>query len=202
MQNDLNAIILAAGKSGRLGEPKAFLQFEGKTFIINILEKLLSYCNKMVVVFGYQSARMIEMLSSEKIFRDKRDRIIIEVNQNYERGMFSSIQSGLKQVHNSNYILIHQVDQPGLPQKFYEEFVFQIDSNFDWLQPSYSGRVGHPIIINKKVVDLILAETIESNLRFLKNRYQLTQKIWECSYPEIHQDIDTIEDYLKLSKGI
>ncbi len=201
MQNNLDAIILSAGKSGRIGEPKALLKFNGKSFIANILEKLLPLCNKIVIVLGYQSKQIFTSIVNEKIYSDHQEKIFIEINENFEKGMFSSIQSGLKQFRNSNYVLIHQVDQPGLPQKFYNEFASQIDERIDWLQPSYQGRLGHPIIINKKIVNLILVEPIDSNLRILKTKHQIIQKIWECSYPEIHQDIDTIEDYNKLLGG-
>ncbi|MEJ5305344.1 MAG: NTP transferase domain-containing protein [Ignavibacteria bacterium] len=202
MQNDLSAVILAAGKSGRIGKPKAFLKFNEKPFIVNILEKLLSFSEKIVIVFGYDAEKMIKLISDEKIYRDNQEKLILEVNEMYEKGMFSSIQCGLRRVKNSSFVLLHHIDQPGLPQKFYPEFISQIDEKFDWIQPSYLSRLGHPIIINQKVINLILTAPIESNLRFLKNGYEFNQKIWECSYPEIHQDIDTIEDYQKLSNGI
>lgn len=201
MKLKLDAVIIAAGKSGRIGEPKAFLKFNGVPFIVKILGNLLHFCNRVVVVFGFEENKMIDLISREKIYYDNLEKIFIEINSDYEKGMFGSIQCGLKRIKDSEQVLIHQVDQPGLPQKFYEEFISQIDEKFDWLQPSYLGKPGHPIIINQKIVNLILNENIDSNLRFLKNKYQIVQKIWECSYPEIHQDIDTIEDYQKLIEG-
>jgi molybdenum cofactor cytidylyltransferase len=201
MQIKLDAIILSAGKSGRIGEPKAFLEFDGKPFIINILEKLLPFCNRIVIVFGYEAEKMIELISREKVYRDNQKKIFIEINEDYEKGMFSSIKTGLKKIYDAEYVLIHQVDQPALPKKFYEEFISQIDERIDWLQPSFSGRNGHPIIINQKVVNLIVSEKFDSSLRILKNENSIVQKIWKCNYPEIHQDIDTIEDYKKLLEG-
>lgn len=198
----ITGLILAAGKSGRVGEPKAFLKLNDKTFITEIILKLSSFCHSIIVVFGFDGDMMkIKLLSDEKL-KSIIEKIQIEINIHYEAGMFSSLQCGLKKIKNSDFILIHQVDQPSLPLKFYEEFLKQADEEIDWFQPSFEGKVGHPILISKKLAEEILIEDTNSNLREFKKKKALKQKIWECSFPEIHQDIDTIEDYDKLIKEL
>ncbi len=251
-------LILAAGKSGRIGEPKAFLKINEHTFISELVIKLCEVCEKIVVVFGFDGEYMKLKLSSDEKLKHLHENLLIEINRNYESGMFSSLQCGLakiksletftsqalfsfgsrnetsnkfddeiifdpligsnskKQVDESNrshsidhskgnefdFILIHQVDQPSLPKSFYLEFISQIEKDIDWLQPSYLNKLGHPILISNRLVDKILFEEIDSNLREFRRKISIRQKIWECQYPEIHQDIDTKEDYDKLLKEL
>lgn len=195
---NLSAVIISAGKSGRIGKAKAFLQFQDKSFISEIITKVYKVCNKIIIVFGFDSENMKSKLTKENFPFDLLNRLKIVVNKNYELGMFSSLQFGLNQIKDSDYVLIHQVDQPGLPQDFYFEFVEQIEKDADWIQPEFNNKVGHPIIISNKVVRKILSENSDSNLRIFKNQNDLTMKIWKCNYPQIHQDIDTFEDYKNL----
>lgn len=202
MKNKITGLILAAGKSGRIGEPKAFLKIGENTFIAEIILKLLRVCDSIVVVFGFDGNNLKVKLLEDEMLKNFSDKIQIEINKNFEAGMFSSLQCGLKKIRDCDFVLLHQVDQPLLPQKFYEEFVNQAERKIDWLQPSFDGKVGHPILISKKLADEILHEDVNSNLREFRKKETVKQKIWECSYPEIHQDIDTLEDYKKLIKEL
>lgn len=202
MKIKITGLILAAGKSGRVGEPKAFLKIGEKTFITEIILKLMSVCNSIVVVFGFDGDNLKKKLLEDELLKNFSEKIQIVINRNFEAGMFSSLKCGLQQIQETNFVLIHQVDQPSLPIKFYKEFLIQADEEIDWLQPSFDGKVGHPILISKKLADEILLEDTNTNLREFKKKKVLKQKIWECSYPEIHQDIDTLEDYKKLIKEL
>lgn len=200
MLNKISSIILAAGKSERIGEAKAFLKFNGTPFLIHIIEKLLNNCKKIVVVFGYNAQNLIEMFEQTDIYKKHSEKISIVINSDFEKGMMSSIKCGIKEVRNSKFVLIHQVDQPNLPKNFYSEFIEQVDDNIDWLQPSFNKKPGHPVIINQKVSSLILKEDSDISFRVFRKKYPFNVKLWECSHPQIHQDIDTIEDYNELIK--
>ncbi len=55
--------------------------------------------------------------------------------------MFTSLQTGLTAAINSDWILYHFVDQPGLPNKFYQEFIKQIDDEHNWIQPHLKNKM-------------------------------------------------------------
>jgi len=189
----ITGIILSAGYSKRLGAFKPFAKYKYSTFLENIIEKLKKYCGEVVVVTGYNHDFVNEKISSQK-----NNKIIITENKNYDKGMFGSIQKGLSENKNSDWFLIHQVDQPGLPEEFYKEFVIQIDNRHNWIQPKYKERKGHPILVKKETAELIIEEDINSNLRVVSNNTKVNKKIWDCNYKEILQDIDTKEDYQEL----
>lgn len=190
----LDGIILSAGKSSRLGTHKAFLDYNGKSFIQNLLEKLSVVCEEIVVVIGLEEDLMMKEI--EKIKGEVP--LKFATNENYELGMFSSIQCGIRALLTNNFLLIQQVDQPNLPVQFYPEFKSQIEKDIDWLQPSFQNIPGHPIIISDYIKKLIINETPIMSLRELKMKYKFKTKIWACAYHQIHTDIDTLEDYNKL----
>ena len=200
--NDLiiTGLIVSAGKSGRMGSFKPLMDYKGKTFLERIILNLNSVCEEIVVVTGFNS----EPLQKETInlFSNKSkgfssDKILFVENENYEKGMFTSLQKGLLLNRSSDWILYHFVDQPGLPLEFYSDFIGQIDQFHNWIQPSYHNKNGHPILFNTEIVDLILNSGENSNLRELSKNSIVKKKYWECIYKNVLQDIDTQEDYSK-----
>ena len=109
--------------------------------------------------------------------------------------MFSSLQCGLRNISQSDWILYHFVDQPSLPVSFYNEFVEQLSEEINWVQPSHKNNLGHPILFNRKVADMILKLSENNSLRDLSNDQRITKQIWNCNYPEVLQDIDTIDEF-------
>jgi molybdenum cofactor cytidylyltransferase len=186
-------VILAAGFSKRMNDFKPLLTLYGKTFLHLTIAKLLLICWKVVVVLGHRSDVVIDHLVKISLF----DRINIVVNPYYKKGMFFSLQKGLFECMDADWILYHFVDQPNLPQNFYSEFLNQTDRQFDWIQPAYKKRKGHPILFNEKMQKKIIAANPYSNLRSL-TREGLNKKIWNCKYDEILTDIDTPHDYNSL----
>ncbi len=138
-----------------------------------------------------------EILKNRKI----TDKIVFVYNENFDAGMFGSIQAGILECGNCDWAIMHQVDQPVLPQKFYSAFINEIDTKHNWIQPSYNNRYGHPILINKSLFGLILREKTESNLKIVSRNKMFIKKVWECNYKEILQDIDTEKDYINLLKS-
>jgi molybdenum cofactor cytidylyltransferase len=197
----INGIIISAGLSGRMGRFKPFAKYTGKTFIHNIILKLNQVCDKIIVVTGFKGEELKNRLISDLSADDQAEMIKkmqFVQNEEYEKGMFTSLQKGLSQVKNSEWILYHFVDQPGLAQTFYYDFKKQIDENYNWIQPMFSNQKGHPVLIHKNLIKLILSASIESNLREISKDPLVKKKYWECSYEEIFQDIDTEEDYQQL----
>lgn len=192
----ITGLIISAGFSSRMKKFKPLLQYDGKTFLHNIINKLDIVCDEIIVVTGYNSNLIVADLN----LLSNKFKIKTIINKNYQDGMFTSLQSGLEQLVNRDWVLYHFVDQPNLPPNFYKDFVTQIDNSSDWIQPQYKGKNGHPIIMSKNIVDLIIAAPKSSNLKELTTNSNIAKKYWECNYSEIHDDIDTIELYNNLTQ--
>lgn len=187
----LTGIILSAGLSGRMNAFKPLLKLtNGKTFIHTIVEKLSSVCDEIIIVTGLNKNEIEESLSSAEQIK----KVKFVFNENYKSGMFTSLQAGLKGA-NSSWYLYHFVDQPSLPLSFYSDFIQQIDDQFNWIQPTYQSRKGHPILFDNYVNQKILESSIDKTLRNVAQDKSIKKKLWECNTELIFQDIDTPEDF-------
>lgn len=187
----ITGIVLSAGLSGRMNAFKPLLKLNnGKTFIQTIVEKLSSVCDEIIVVTGYKNNEIEQSLIST----EQKEKIKFVFNEAYKSGMFTSLQAGLSGT-NSKWFLYHFVDQPSLPLSFYSDFANQIDDQFNWIQPTYQNRKGHPILFDSYVKEMILKESEYNTLRNISMVTSIKKKFWECNTELIFQDIDTQEDY-------
>lgn len=191
----LNGLIISSGFSSRMGKLKPLLEFEGLPFLFQIIKKMSAVCDEIVIVLGHE-AKLIESTVKNYLIDSKLvERTNFVVNENFEKGMFTSLQCGLGHLQNSDWILYHFADQPGLPEQFYKDFSLQIENGIDWIQPIIKGRKGHPIVFGSQIFKTILMHPQNGNLREVISSSNLRKKLWECDYVEIFQDIDTMEDY-------
>lgn len=187
----ISGLILAAGLSGRMNSFKPILKIKERTIIHIITEKLLHVCDDVMIVTGYNS------LLIESIIQ-KSNRIKFVYNENYLKGMFTSLKKGIKELLNSDWSVYHFVDQPLLPLDFYNEFADQINEEYDWIQPAFNSIKGHPILLAKSIYPTILSESDEGSLKTVSNNFHLKKLIWNCKYPHILDDLDTPEEFNKL----
>lgn len=191
----INGLLISAGLSGRMGAFKPLMNYEGEPFLIVIIKKLLKFCDRVVVVTGYKSDEIELTLNSS--IPQLRNRVAFAFNSDYEKGMFTSLKTGIKELCNSDWVLYHFVDQPFFSKKFYEDLISQINVESDWIQPVHHGEEGHPVIFNHKVVEMIEKSSPDSNLRTIRNLPEVRKNYWECNYPEVLTDFDFPEDIKK-----
>ena len=180
---------------------KPLNHYKGKTFIINIILNLGVICDQILIVTGYKADElkrsvMNDLTKAHQI--ELLNKLKFVYNESFEKGMFTSVQKGISSAKNCEWILYHFVDQPGLPQNFYKDFIFQIDNQYNWIQPSYKNQNGHPILIRKDLFKLLANSPSDTNLREISKNQIVKKKFWDCDYIGIFQDIDTEQDYLKL----
>ncbi len=192
----VTGIISVAGLSERMGSFKPMEEFNGEPFILLIARKMLGVCSKVVVVTGFKKEIIEETLKS---FIEKSE-LETAYNPDYEKGMFVSLKRGIEAAGDFDFVLYHFVDQPFFEDEFYKLFLRQIEESADWIQPSYKGKAGHPVLISRKICDEILGGGY-NDLRSVRDSDKFSRKYWECGRSEILLDFDTkrdIEDYKKL----
>jgi molybdenum cofactor cytidylyltransferase len=209
-KNKIDGLILSAGLSSRIGSQKALLMYNEFNFITNIILKLSAVCQNIIVVTGYQSEDVEKSFNNYLTAGKNKiasvfgfthseidnlfERTFFIKNIQFEKGMFNSLQTGLSNLKNSEYVLYHFVDQPTLPVQFYKRIIMEINDCVDWIQPVYENKKGHPIIFSKNAASIILNSGTNNNLRDIKKIIS-NKKYWQCDYPEIFDDIDTISRY-------
>lgn len=188
-------IILAAGSSSRLGQPKQLLEFNGKTLLeIAVEAAQKSLAQSCILVLG-ANANLI----SERVGHLKVDQVI---NENWENGMASSMQKGLKYLMEksaSDQVILMLSDQPFVDSNILNSLIKnKINTNSEIIACSYNGTFGVPVLFTKKYFPELLSLTGNDGAKKLVMAHQ--DDLHTIDFPKGAIDIDTMEDYLKLKK--
>ncbi len=187
----ISTIILAAGESKRMGQPKMLLPW-GKSTVLQ------------TVITTFQAAGIQDILVVTGGAHDQVSALVgqsvqIIYNENYARGeMLSSIQKGLLiKKSESRAVLIALGDQPQVQiisiQKILQEYQ---QTNAPLIVPSYQMRRGHPWLVARELWDEILGMPAGETSREFINRHARDIHYVQLDTPTILQDLDTPEDYL------
>jgi len=187
-------IILAAGSSSRLGQPKQNLLFEGKTLLQRAIDTALStYCSPIIVVLGANSSQITPTLDARNV--------TLVYNPNWAEGMASSIRLGLKSAMEINpaieVVVLMVCDQPFLDTAVLNALIaVQVQTGSGVVASHYDNTFGVPVLFNKKYFDELLQLKGQEGARKLLQKYQDT--ISFVDYPKGSIDIDTEEDFRKI----
>jgi len=187
-----DAVILAAGYSSRAEGFKMQFQMNNKAVIQHVIEAFLPICVNIFVVGGFQYEKLLPLLEPYG------DKVKLVVNKDFDKGMFSSVQTGVKYVVSEQFF-ITPGDYPLITTSICNSILY---ARKEFVIPSYHMKGGHPILMNANCIEEMLSENVNGNLKsFLKKR---TVSYIEVSDEGILFDLDTREDYMKLkniSKG-
>lgn len=181
------AIILAAGESRRMGQPKALLPYRGGTFVSILAETLAVYCQPVCAVFGFDAGRLMALAPPT---------VLAVENPNYRQGMLTSLQAGLRalpEIHER--ILFTLVDHPALESATISTL---LETTAAVVIPRYAGKRGHPVIINRKIAREILAEPVTSKLNSVMDRHAAEITYIDVSDSGVRDDIDDPQLYRDL----
>jgi molybdenum cofactor cytidylyltransferase len=189
-------IILAAGSSSRLGQPKQLLEFNGKTLIEIAVEAAQnSLAQSCVLVLG-----AIGNLISEKVGHLKIDQVI---NENWENGMASSMQIGLKYLmekSDPDQVILMLSDQPFVDSNILNYLIEnKLNSDSEIIACSYDGTYGVPVLFTKRYFPELLSLTGNDGAKKLVMAHQ--DDFHTIDFPKGAFDIDTMEDYQRLKSS-
>lgn len=175
------AIILAAGESRRMGEPKQLLPFGDKTMLECVIAAFASPpIDEILVVLGHKAGEIVAghkhvaagfSLRSPRTregcgYRNPRPRVRFASprlrfvrNPRYRHGMFTSVQAGLRALpKGAKRVLIALCDQPRLKRRTVERLIAEFKKKRrKILIPVHGGRQGHPLLFAARYVPEILA---------------------------------------------
>jgi molybdenum cofactor cytidylyltransferase len=196
MGNNISAIILAAGLSNRMGQPKLLLPWGGTTVLGQVVSTFTAAGIEEIIVVTGGGREKIERLVAD-LAKDNSVRTVY--NPAFACGhMLSSIQAGLEALNSQpRAALIGLGDQPQIR----EETVRRISAAFAQTKsplviPSFKDRRGHPWLVAHLLWSKIMAlpsSTIPS--QFLDT--YAGQVEYVIADETILQDLDTPEDYIR-----
>ncbi len=141
----VSAILLAAGKSSRMGKLKQLIPLGESTILEQTLDNLLSSnVSEVIVVLGYKAEEVTKRLSGRPIK--------VVVNPLYRKGMATSIAAGLKFVDSqAQAVMLVLGDQPYVDSPTIDRLIDAFSSNKKGIAiPTYKGKRGHPLIFARK----------------------------------------------------
>jgi CTP:molybdopterin cytidylyltransferase MocA len=194
--NDISAILLAAGRSSRMGAFKPLLSFGDRTVIECCIRNLQEAgVSDIVVVVGHRADDIRAHLSAFEL--------TFTVNPNPDSEMSVSIARGVEAVRaGARGLLIALVDHPGVPPEVIKAVIDAWRNGARLVQPEYEGKGGHPVMIDLAYRHELMALDPSSGLRslFAAHRYEVSRV--PVQSPDVARDMDTWEDYRRLHEDV
>ncbi|QIZ08111.1 nucleotidyltransferase family protein [Priestia megaterium] len=187
----MEAIVLAAGYSSRANTFKMTLPLEEMSILEHTLSKFEGLCSRVIVVAGFQAELIQEEMAKISSKNAYSFQIKLVYNENFNQGMFTSIQKGCSEVNTPTFF-ITPGDCP-LVKKETVQLIAEHKGNV--VIPSFNYKGGHPIKLSSEVKQKILETNSESNLRAVLGGYE--KKYMNVDDPGVLMDVDTLEDYQK-----
>jgi len=187
-------VILAAGKSSRLGSPKQLLPYMGGTLLRHSVQEAIDVdCGPVLVVTG---------ANGEEV-KDTVKGLSVEIAENggWDEGMASSLRVGLHQMLKSHPdtdgIIFMVCDQPFVTKSVLLCLIeTQVKEGKAVTAAGYGGKSGTPALFHKSFFDRLMELKGDKGARMLIASYP--EDVCIVPFEEGALDIDTTEDYARL----
>lgn len=189
-RNGLAGVVLAAGASSRLGQPKQLVTIDGRSLLQHAVDKCLPVCPLgVVVVTGAEREVVSQMLRGEPV--------LIVHNSAWRDGLASSITTGIACIPaDSPAVLLMLCDQPNLSTAELAQLVSVWAGHPDRVVASrYGGTFGVPAIFPRAAFPMLEALRGDRGAKSIIE--QLADSIL-VDVPGAELDIDRPEDLDRL----
>ena len=190
-------VVLAAGRSSRMGRPKALLPADaaGETFVGRIVRTLRAGgVDDIVVVAGGVAPEITRILTKEA----RPPRVVI--NPAPERGQFSSLQVGLRAVSRPGVsaVLVTLVDVPLVTAATVEALLGAYrQTGAPLVRPERRGRHGHPVIFDRSIFGEISRAPADSSAKIIVAAHLADAVSVPIAEDGPFRDIDTPAEYAR-----
>lgn len=191
-------LLLAAGGSTRMRQPKQLLPWGSQTLIEHQIQTLLKTDHPVHVVLGSNSNLISPVIEKYSLN--------IFINADWESGMGSSISFGISQIiqkfPDANGILITLLDQPLITTSYLEKMFGVFEPGLQQIIASHStsGWTGVPVIFDKFYFKELSELKNEEGAKKIVKRHEESVIFMEGG--ELLEDMDTPETYQQLQMRI
>ena len=194
------AIVLAAGRSSRMGRAKAALRLDaGDTFLTRIVRTFLDAgVDDVVVVVGHEA----EAIAQSFVPSGLPARFV--VNREYDRGQLSSLLAGLRVIDRPGVtaFLMTLVDVPLVTASTIRAVIDAYrQTHAPIVRPTSGTRHGHPLLIDRSLFAAIRAADPVSGLKPIVRAHASPAGDLQIADEGAFIDIDTQEEYDRLVSG-
>lgn len=196
VQRRVTAVILAAGESKRMGQPKQLLPWGDSTVLGQTIRHVqAATVHEIMVVSGYEAEKVEAIATAAGV--------VAVHNAHYATGeMLSSLQTGVRHLLTSplaDAILVMLADQPMVTAATLDELLAAYwRGEGDLVAPVYNGRRGNPVLIGRRYFAELLALPPGEAPRALLQRHPSDLVLCPVSTDAVVQDLDSPEVYERL----
>jgi CTP:molybdopterin cytidylyltransferase MocA len=186
----VTAVILAAGRGRRVGGPKALLPVPGGTFLSRVAALCREAgCDALLVVTAPPPDPVAAAAA--------REGLPTAENPRPDRGMFSSVQAGLAASGTpEGGVLVFPVDHPHVRVETVRRL---LDAGRrappgSWALPLHDGRPGHPVWLDARAVQAVLAWDPAGTLREALAGSGLRSLAVPVADPGVRRNVNLVSD--------
>lgn len=188
------AIVLGAGQSRRMGQPKLVLPWGRSTVIQHVVTQLVEGgIGEIVVVTGGAREAVESALANCPVK--------LAHNPDYDRSeMLTSLQTGISALPpGTEAFLVVLGDQPTIEGKVVRQVVASyLETGAALIIPSYEMRRGHPWLVGRELWNDLLEMGPEQTMRDFLRKQETRIAYIQVDSPGILKDMDTPDDYRQL----
>ncbi|OCX53712.1 MobA-like protein [Mucilaginibacter sp. PPCGB 2223] len=189
-------IILAAGRSARMGRPKQQLPYQGSNLLQHSINVALqSPYRPVIVVLGAFADDIIATIPPKPID--------VVINTQWEEGMASSIRAGIDFLLKDSGVdsaMFMLCDQPHISSKLLTDIAQKKkQSGKGIVACSYNNTTGVPVLFDQQYFPELLLLTGQEGAKKILVAHP--NDLTTVSFPLGAVDIDTMDDYEKINLG-
>ncbi|MCU4173726.1 molybdenum cofactor guanylyltransferase [Carboxylicivirga sp. N1Y90] len=181
----ISGVVLAGGKSSRMGADKGMLDYKGKKLVSYAIELLEAYCDEIIISTN-------SPLYGQFGFKVIADSFL-------SKGPLSGIYEGLKFATNDK-VLVLSCDMPNLNKEAIEVLIAEIDEKHDCFIPSVNSKF-QPLfaVYNRRLLSAMEQHLLADKLKMMTFIEGVSSKIVSFdslleSYPLLFQNCNRPED--------
>jgi molybdenum cofactor cytidylyltransferase len=187
----VEGLLLAAGKSQRMGSPKPLLRIFGRAFLEHIvLEARESDLIGVKIILGHLADLILKSLPQFEAN--------VIINPDYEQGQLSSLIRGLKalQDHSIDGVMLFLVDHPFVSRHVINKLIHSYsEHDHPIVVPTFRGRRGHPLIFGRELFSELINAPLNQGAVSVVKKHQEDLLSIEVEHEGILIDIDTPQAY-------
>ena len=179
-----------------MGRDKALLPYRGRDFLSHLAYLALPRVSRVVAVLGHHAESVARALPDSP-------RVQSVINSDYDRGMLSSLQTGLAQVPaDADWILWMLVDHPAVRGRTLDTLLRTAsNTQAPLVIPRCNGQRGHPIIVSKRVASAILDLPLEASPQDVVRAHYAQAAFVDVEDDGVLRDVDIPEEFQALDGG-
>jgi molybdenum cofactor cytidylyltransferase len=189
----LAAVILAAGGSSRMGQPKQLLKFRGTSLLRRAIETALAVpADQVIVVLGHAADRLIPECEATSA--------TVVLNDQWHEGVSTSLRGGLAAVSSeARGVFIYPADMPLVTPEALRELAHRQQVSGRPAAMTEAGGVrGVPVFITRSLFpSLMIQEGDVGGAQYLRGHPEAVEAV-HFDDPDLMRDVDRPEDYARL----